>query len=257
MADLPPQTLTGKVAIVTGSARGLGASMALDLASRGASVVITYTSASSDSIASDLASRISSLANSSSAIAVRANMSDPSAPDTIVKATVEAFGHIDILVNNAAIQVTRSLKDISTADYESVYAANIRGVIFLTQVVLRHFRAPGRIVNISSVGARLGFAELSLYCSSKAGLEGLTRSWAGELGEDGTTVNAVAPGPVQSEMLESIPKELVARQKEDTPVEKRLGTPEEVSRVVCWLASEDASWVTGQTINCSGGFSMI
>lgn len=109
-------------------------------------------------------------------------MSDLSAPEAIVKAARDAFGHVDILVNNAAVQITRGLKDVSVNDYNAVYEPNIRGVILLTQAVLPHLRAPGRIINISSVGARQGFAELSLYCSSKAALEGLTRAWAGELG---------------------------------------------------------------------------
>jgi 3-oxoacyl-[acyl-carrier protein] reductase len=110
-------------------------------------------------------------------------MSDLSAPKTIVDATLAAFGpYIDILVNNAAIQTTRALKDITVEDYEGVYEVNVRGVILLTQAVLKHLRAPGRVINVSSVGARQGFAELSLYCGSKAALEGLTRSWAGELG---------------------------------------------------------------------------
>lgn len=113
-----------------------------------------------------------------------------------------------------------------------------------------------RVINISSVGGRAGFANLSLYTSSKAALEGLTRSWAGELGSNGTTVNAVAPGPVQSEMLDSIPKEIVQLQKASTPVEKRVGTPQEVSNVVSWLAGEESAWVSGQTVNVSGGWTM-
>ncbi len=184
-------------------------------------------------------------------------MGDLDAPEAMIKATLNAFGpQIDILVNNAAVQVTRNLSDITLDDYSAVYEPNVRGVIFLTQAVLPHLRAPGRIINISSVGARAGFAALSLYVSSKGALEAMTRAWATELGKDGTTVNAVAPGPVQSEMLESIPPEIVKRQKESTPVEGRVGTPQEVADVVSWLASPEASWVSGQVINVSGGWSM-
>ena len=184
-------------------------------------------------------------------------MGDLASPGKIVSTTTEAFGpHIDILVNNAALQLTRTLPEITAADYERVYNVNIRGVILMTQAVIPRLRAPGRIINISSVGARAGFASLSLYTSSKAGLEGLTRSWAAELGKDGTTVNAVAPGPVQSEMLESIPKEIVKMQKDSTPVEKRVGTAKEVSDVVGWLAGPESSWVSGQVINVSGGWTM-
>jgi len=108
-------------------------------------------------------------------------------------------------------------------------------VHLLTQAILPHLRAPGRIINISSVGARSGLAGLATYCSSKAALEGLTRCWAAELGEDGTTVNAVAPGPVESEMLHNIPKDIVDMQKNGTAVQKRLGTVEEVAGVVSWF----------------------
>jgi 3-oxoacyl-[acyl-carrier protein] reductase len=184
-------------------------------------------------------------------------MADPAAPDAIVKVTTDAFGpHIDVLVNNAAVQVTRDLVDISREDYDKTYDANVRGVIFLTQAVLPHLRAPARIINISSVGGRAGFASLSLYGSSKGALEALTRSWARELGKDGTTVNSVAPGPVQSDMLDSIPPSIVKAQKESTPVEQRVGTPREIADVVSWLASSESSWVSGQCLNVSGGWTM-
>lgn len=147
-------------------------------------VVITYTSPSSTSIAADLVSQIAALPNTATAISVRANMAELSAAETIVAASRDAFGpHVDILVNNAAVQITRGLRDVAVEDYEKVYEVNVRGVILLTQKVLGVLRSPGRIVNVSSVGARQGFAELSLYCSSKAALEGLTRAWAGELGK--------------------------------------------------------------------------
>jgi len=154
------------------------------------------------------------------------------------------------------VQITKSLAEITAQDYEAIYNVNLRGVILMTQAVLPHLKPRSRIINISSVGGRAGFANLSLYTSSKAALEGLTRSWAAELGANGTTVNAVAPGPVQSEMLDSIPKEIVDMQKANTPVEKRVGTSEEVANVVSWLAASDASWVSGQVINVSGGWTM-
>lgn len=177
-------------------------------------------------------------------------------PAKIVSETTSAYDRIDILINNAALQITKSLSEISVEEYTRLYDVNVRGVMLLTQAVLPHLRAPGRIINISSVGARAGFAELSLYTGSKAALEAMTRSWAAELGGDGTTVNAVAPGPVKSEMLEGIPEAIVKAQVEGTPVEKRVGTAEEVSAVVCWLAGEESGWVSGQTLNLSGGWSM-
>lgn len=126
----------------------------------------------------------------------------------------------------------------------------------MTQAILPFLPPGGRIINIGSVGARAGFAGLGLYCSSKAALEGLARCWAAELGGNGTTVNCVNPGPVESEMLKNIPKEIVEAQKASTPLEKRVGTVEEVAAVVAWLAGGESRWVTGQSLSVSGGWAM-
>ncbi|KAI1622943.1 dehydrogenase with different specificitie [Exophiala viscosa] len=256
--NLPAQTLEGKVAIVTGSSRGLGAEMAMDLARRGAKVVITHTSPSSESKAAQLVSDINGLPYSSQAISVRADMRDTSSPKVIVDATLKAFGsEIHILVNNAGVALSKSLSEMTLPeDYDSVYEVNVRGVILLTQAVLPHLPACSRIINISSVGARAGFAGVSLYTSSKAALEGLTRSWAGELGGNGTTVNAVAPGPVKSDMLDTIDPKIVKMQMENTPVQKRVGTSEEIANVVSWLAGPESAWVSGQVLCASGGWMM-
>ncbi|KAE8389518.1 hypothetical protein BDV23DRAFT_173094 [Aspergillus alliaceus] len=256
-ADPRPQTLAGKVAIVTGATRGIGAGLAEELARRGAKVLITYTSMSSESIADQLIEHIKSFKNGSSAAKVRTDLRQLSAAQTIVEASIQAFGpYIDILVNNAGIEVVRSLYDLTVEGYNLVYDLNVRAAIFLTQAVLPHLRAPGRIINIGSVAAREGFANLSLYCSSKASLEGLTRCWAAELGDALHTVNAVNPGPVQTAMLDNIPREVVEMQKSATPVEHRLGTIDDVAQIVAWLASEESRWVSGQSIAAAGGFAM-
>lgn len=126
----------------------------------------------------------------------------------------------------------------------------------MTQIVLPYLEPGGRTINIGSVGARAGYRGLGLYCASKAALEGLTRFWAAELGSNGTTVNIIACGPVQSAMLDNVPKQLIDAQKASTPLENRVGSVEEISGVVCWLASQDAKSVTGQTISVSGGWAM-
>jgi 3-oxoacyl-[acyl-carrier protein] reductase len=161
-----------------------------------------------------------------------------------------------MLVNNAGVKLVKHLSSITPEDFESVYNINVRGTLLMTQAVLPHLPAGGRIINISSVGARCGFPGLSVYCSSKAAIEGLTRCWAAELGKNGTTVNCVNPGPVQTELVENFPKDIVEQQKINTPIEKRFGTVDDVAKIVSWLAGEDSRWITSQVISASGGWAM-
>ena len=247
-------TLEGKVAIVTGASRGIGWQCAFELARRGAKVALIYTSPSSEAGIEALIARISSLSNSSSTIKVCANLREASAPEQVISATVNAFGpHIDILVNNAGCELVRGVGDITTEDFSYVYDLNVRAVILMTGAVTRHLRSPGRIINIGSVGGRSGFKGLSLYCSSKAALEGLTRCFAAELGAQGHTVNTVCPGPVPTDVLKGIPTDIIENQMKNTPMENRLGSPDDIAQVVGWLAEESSRWVTGQAISASGG----
>ena len=149
------------------------------------------------------------------------------------------------------LELVKHLGDITSEDFDYVYDLNVRGTLLLmTQAVLPSLAERSRIINIASVGARAGFPGLSVYCSSKAAIEGLTRSWAAELGHNGTTVNTVNPGPVQSEMLNNIPKEIVEAQNKATPLQNRVGTVEEVAEVVGWLAWETrVGGSTGQAIS--------
>lgn len=253
--DLPPQTLKGKVAIVTGASRGIGATIALDLAKRGANVCVTYTSDKSAKKCEDLANEVSKLSNSTKLTSIRADASKEESADQVVKHTTETFGdHIDILVNNAAIEFDRAITETTKEDFDKIYHTNVLGPLLMTKAVIPHLRTPGRIINLSSVGARVGFSRLALYGSSKAAVEGLTRCFAQELGESGTTVNAIAPGPVQSDMLSQIPDSIKEPQRVATSVQKRFGETQEIANAVAWLASGDASWISGQTINLSGGW---
>ena len=221
-------------------------------------VVITYTSPSSEKVVDELAAKVDDFKNGSSAIKIRVDLRDLDALSQIVSATTRAFGeHVDILVNNAGMEKVKELPDITPEDFAEVFNLNVRAPMLLTQAVLPHLRKPGRIINISSVGARCGFEKLSLYCSSKAALEGLTRSLAAELGAVGHTVNVVEPGPTEGDMIQNIPQDLVRRQKETTPVEKRLGKAEDIADIVAWLAEEQSRWISGQTISASGGWTML
>ncbi|KAF2755679.1 NAD(P)-binding protein [Pseudovirgaria hyperparasitica] len=245
------QSLEGKNAIVTGASRGIGKGIAYDLASRGAKVLVTYNSESSASKVERFATEIGPQIDS-----VQANLSDHKGPEKVVEAATNFFGEksIDILVNNAAFLNNGALGEITRDDYDAVFNVNVAGTLFLTQAIRPHLRPAARIINISSVGARMANVGMSLYTASKAALNGLTRVWASELGHDGTTVNAVCPGPVQSDMLDLVPAEIKELQRKETPVEQRFGEDRDIAGVVSWLAEERSRWVTGQVISASGGY---
>lgn len=218
---------------------------------------MTYTSPGSEKSVDELVKRVEQLQNGSVAAKVQADLRQVEAPKKIVQATRSAFGdHIDILVNNAGCTLVKGLGDISVDDFSYVYDLNVRAVLLMSKEVLPYLRAPGRIINVSSVGARLGLKELSLYCSSKAAVEGITRCFAAELGHQGHTVNAVNPGPVQTDVLDGIPEEIVEKRKKSTPIENRLGTTDDIAQIVGFLSEESSRWITGQAISTSGGFSI-
>lgn len=272
-ASLP---LQGRTAIVTGASRGIGAGLAIELARRGANVTIlspiedqyiylhplqvalVYTSPKSEEGVKNVASEIMSLGNGSKAHIVQADLKQVEAPEKIVTSTREAFGdHVDILVNNAGVLWANPIEETTAEDFAGIFDVNVRAQFLMIKAVLPYFRKPGRIINMSSVGARIGPPKMSLYAASKAAIEGMTKSLAQELGDAGHTVNAVAPGPVESEMLGDVPEEIVKMQLKTTAVEHRVGTTDDIARIVSWLASEDSKWISGQTISASGGFMML
>lgn len=217
-----------------------------------------YTSPKSGELAEKVAADIKALHNSSDAKIVQADLSQVDSPAKIVNATVEAFGDsIDILVNNAGVLAPKPVTEVTAEDFAATFDVNVRAPLLMTKAVLPYLRAPGRIINMSSVGSRFGPPQLSLYAASKAAIEGMTRSLAQELGGAGHTVNAVAPGPTESEMLDDVPKDIVETQLKTTAVQHRVGTVDDIARIVAWLASEDGRWISGQTISASGGFLMI
>ncbi|KAI1455915.1 NAD(P)-binding protein [Annulohypoxylon moriforme] len=251
--------LSNKVALVTGSSRGIGRGIALELARRGATVILTYVSQGSEILAREVCQTIETLPHKPRSHAIRVDLSTIDGARSLIGGLLEwSEGNlkIDILVNNAGVEKAMSLAELTIHDYDEVYNLNIRGTILLTQATLPYLNSNGRIINMGSVAARTAFKNFSLYCSSKAALEGLTRVWATELGGNGTTVNCIEPGPVQSDMLGDIPKDIVDMQKALTPIENRIGTVDEVANIVASLASKDGAWITGQTISASGGFSM-
>jgi 3-oxoacyl-[acyl-carrier protein] reductase len=245
--------LEGKVALVTGAARGIGAAIAERLAAEGASVAINYATSKEDAEA--LAERIRR--NGGKAKAIHADIGNPSQAKAFVEAAVKEFGRLDILVNNAGKFHIGPIGTVDEADVRSQFAVNVDGPIFATQAAASHFSTEGgRVINVSSIAATHSLPGLSVYSATKAALDALTRVWAAELGPSGVTVNAVAPGVVDTAMLraaavqmgEEAVKGMVAR----TPL-GRLGTTSDVADVVAFLASPDARWVTGQVVEASGG----
>jgi NAD(P)-dependent dehydrogenase (short-subunit alcohol dehydrogenase family) len=243
---------TGRVAIVTGAARGLGRAAAIRLHERGASVVVNARDAArAEQVARSIGER---------ARAVAGDVAAPGAPAAIIAQTLALFGRIDILINNAALPLTTRFENISADEWREAIEVNLTAPFLLMQAVLPAMKAQGygRIVNISSTAGRmvstLGGAH---YTTSKTGLLGLTRAAAKELGKYGITVNAVCPGMIDTELTrESAAPDLLDRLAKSYPV-PRLGTAREVADLICFAASESAGYITGASLDINGGDLMM
>jgi NAD(P)-dependent dehydrogenase (short-subunit alcohol dehydrogenase family) len=218
-------------------------------------------SVSSSSKAQSLVNEVNELQIPAQAIAIQADSADLSAPQKIIGSTLSTFGvrKLDILVNNAGLgSAATTLEDITLEEYEQVMTVNVRSVIFMTQAVLPYINEGGRIVNLSSISARGGYATQSVYSASKASVEALTRVWATELGPKyGLTVNCVNPGPVDTDMYRSAGEVHLARMEEHnkkTPAAPRAGTENDVAEIVTFLCEERSRWVSGDTVCANGGF---
>lgn len=236
-------TLQGRVALVTGGSRGIGAAISRALADAGAAVAVNYRAR-----AQEANSLVESLRNAGGrAIAVAADVSQAEAVARMAERVKSELGAIDILVNNAGIAIVRGVDDLSEADFDQTIAVNLKSVFLCTQAVLPAMRAGkwGRIVNISSGAARGAGSIGPHYNASKAGIEGLTRGYAARLVKEGITVNAVAPSLIETDMMKG-QQSLVSR----IPL-GRFGTPEEVAKAVMMLL--DNPYMTGQTVAMSGG----
>jgi 3-oxoacyl-[acyl-carrier protein] reductase len=245
--------LTGKVALVTGGSRGIGRAICLELAREGAKVVVNY--AGSQGAAEEVVAAIKELG--SEAIAVQGDVASFEDAEKMVSATVEAFGGIDILVNNAGITRDNLLIRMKEDDWDAVINTNLKGVFNCTKAVAKPMMKArkGRIINITSVVGIIGNPGQANYVSAKAGVIGLTKSNAKELAVRNITVNAVAPGYIETDMTDKLGDDVKAKLFEAIPL-SRMGRPEDIANAVTFLASDKAAYITGQVISVDGGMVM-
>ena len=245
--------LGGKVALVTGASRGIGRAIALRLAGEGAKVVINY--AGNTTKAEAVKAEIEQ--NGGEAILVQADVADSSAVEAMVAKVTEAFGQIDILVNNAGITRDGLLMRMKEEDFDAVVNTNLKGVFHCTKTVskLMMKKRSGRIINMASVVGIMGNAGQTNYAAAKAGVIGFSKSAAKELAARGITVNVVAPGFIDTDMTAAMTDKAKELTLTGIPM-KKMGTPEDVANAVLFLASDCASYITGQTVNVDGGMVM-
>jgi 3-oxoacyl-[acyl-carrier protein] reductase len=257
--------LSGRVALVTGGTRGIGAAIAESLAGQGAAVAAGYSS--NRDAAQAVLEGLNR--NGGSASIHQGNVGDPEDCERVVNEVIDQHGRLDILVNNAGVTADRPLQKMTVEDWHKVLRVNLSGAFYMCKPVVEHMleRGSGRIINISSVIGETGRIGQLNYASSKSGLFGFTKTLAqetafalaraGKLEEDAiaVTVNAVTPGLINTDMTAGMPEKMLAQLKEEIPM-RRLGEPEEVARVVCFLAADASRYITGQVWGVNGGYDM-
>jgi 3-oxoacyl-[acyl-carrier protein] reductase len=245
--------LSGKAALVTGASRGIGREIALELARNGVNVAVNYSG--SKEKAEAVAEEIRALGQES--IVIQANVAEETSVKDMVKQTIEAFGSLDILVNNAGITRDNLLMRMKEEDFDAVIQTNLKGVFLCTKAVTRQMmkQKAGRIINVASIVGVSGNPGQANYVAAKAGVIGLTKTAAKELAARNVLVNAVAPGFITTDMTDEMTDEQKQAMQSMIPLGKP-GKPEDVARVVRFLASEDSNYITGQTIHIDGGMVM-
>lgn len=244
--------LKDKVAIVTGASKGIGASIAKHLAAEGAAVIVNY--ATSREGAEQVVKEITS--KGGKALAVQANIAQQADVKNLVAKTIEAYGKLDILVNNAGVYEFAPLEEITAESFHKIFGLNVLGLIFASQEAVKHFGpSGGSIINISSVASTLALPNAAVYSASKSAVDTITKSLSTELGQRKIRVNSVNPGMVETEGVHAagideseFKNETVAK----TPL-GRIGQPVDIAPAVVFLASDDANWITGETLMVSGG----
>lgn len=242
----------GKVAVVTGASKGIGASIALHLAKEGASVVVNYSSSKEGAlkVVSDI------VKNGGKAVAVQANVANPKDIGMLFSESKKAFGKLDILINNAGIYEFAPIEEITAEHYHKTFDLNVLGVFLIIKEALKYFGSSGSIVNISSIVSKYSIANAAVYSASKAAVDALTKSLGQELGPRNIRVNCVNPGMIETEGTKTtgiLDSDFRKNTESKTPL-GRIGRPNDVASAVLFLASDDASWITGETLFITGGF---
>ena len=245
--------LQGKNALVTGGSRGIGRAIALELAKQGANVAINFTS--NENKALEVVKEIEG--HGVTAISIKGNVTDTADVENMISTFNENFDTLDILVNNAGITKDNLLIRMKEEDWDGVMDVNLKGVFLATKAVARKMmkQKSGKIINVSSVVGVMGNPGQGNYCASKAGVIGFTKSIAKELGGKNITVNAVAPGFIETDMTEVLSDKAKETMLGSVPL-KRAGKPEDVAKLISFLSSEDADYITGQVIHVDGGMVM-
>lgn len=245
--------LTGKNALVTGAGRGIGKAIALELAAKGAFVIVNYNG--SKEAAEQTVVEIK--AAGGDAVAYQCSVSDYEACGAMITALIKEYTHIDILVNNAGITRDGLLMKMSEEDFDAVINTNLKGCFNTIRHMSRYFlkQRAGKIINISSVSGILGNAGQANYSASKAGVIGLTKAVARELASRGINVNAVAPGFVETDMTDALSDSVKENLKSQIPLGK-IGHPQDIAKAVAFLASPDANYITGQVLSVDGGMAI-
>jgi 3-oxoacyl-[acyl-carrier protein] reductase len=248
MSNRQERELTGKVALVTGGSRGIGAAIAMRLAAEGASVALTYSKG-----ADAAASVVEAIEHDGGkALAIQADAADADAVRNAVETTVQTFGKLDILVNNAGTVIPMSVEETTLADFDRVFAVNVRGTFVATRAALKHIKSGGRIIMIGScLGERVFFPGMAPYSATKGAIKMFTQGLARELGARGVTVNNVQPGPIDTD-LNPASGEWAAGQKAAVPLD-RYGHTDEVAALVAFVAGPESSYVNGANLTVDGG----
>jgi 3-oxoacyl-[acyl-carrier protein] reductase len=246
-------SLDGKTALVTGGSRGIGKEIALELARLGANVAVNF--AGSEAKANEVVDEIKTMGRD--ALAIQCNVSESDSVQTMVKEVISHFGSLDILVNNAGITRDNLIMRMKETEWDDVINTNLKGVFLCTKAATRQMmkQRSGRIINISSIVGVSGNPGQANYVAAKSGVIGLTKTTAKELAPRGITVNAVAPGFIATDMTDELSEEVKAEMQKQIPL-TRFGEPKDIAKAVAFLASDDASYMTGQTLHVDGGMVM-